>query len=420
MITRVLKELKYGKNFITFAFLKMVGQGFMFLAPLLIAKFLAPEVFGSYSLSLMIVYFFTALLIGSSQTPFIVYASEELQETNKINKTLTVRLVILAFSIGFFTLLSLLFINPLSQFAAITKTQYLFLFFAYVGMGIRYFFETIFLGLNKRLHHALYGIANGIISVILILVLYFYFTLSLENIFLVLLVAPLSAALIMLPKLEFDKLLPLSFDKALFKKMLGYTKWTMMGGTAVYFISWGDNLVLRYFVSLGDIGTYNLGYQVFKGMVILIGVNKAYFLPFISHNINDASKIRRYLYNKRYKIFALGSVALVALMLLLPKVFIAIYGNEYKDAIPVILTLLVAAFFVLYRSFYMVLFDALKRYKFTQLSSVVFVTINLILDVIFVMHFGMIGAAIATTITYVASAITYEIYFRRYCREVVA
>lgn len=419
MITSTIKNLKYGKNFLTFAFLKILGQGFMFLVPLLVARFLAPEAFGAYALSIMIVYFFTALLIGSSQTPFIVYASEELQKSNKINKTLTIRLVILAFSIGFFALLSLIFINPLSQFAAITKTQFMFLFFAYIGMGIRYFFETIFLGLNKKLQHAFYGIINGVISVALILVLYFYFTLNLQNIFLVLFIAPLTAALIMLPKLERSKLLPLSFDKELFGKMFDYIKWTMMGGTAIYFISWGDNLVLRYFVSLSDIGVYNLGYQIFKGVIILIGINRMYFLPFLSHNVNNTLKIRDYLYNKRYKIFALGAVALAGFMLILPTVFNAIYGNEYKDAIPVIMTLLIASFFVLYRSFYAALFDALKRYKFTQIADVIFVTINLSLDVVFVIHFGMLGAAIATTITFIGSAITYEIYFRKYCRELV-
>jgi len=415
----IIKELKHGKNFIKFALLKILGQGFMFLVPLLVAKFLAPEAFGAYALSVMIIYFFTALLINSSQTPFIVYASQELRERNKINKTLTIRLIILVFSVAFFGLLSILFIRPLSGFATITTTQFLFLFIAYLGMGIRYFFESIFLALNKRLHHAIYGIINGIISVAFILILYFFFKLTLENIFLMFLIAPALASLFVLRWIKLDKIFPLVFDKVLFKKMFDYIKWTMMGGTAIYFISWGDNLVLRYFVSISDIGVYNLGYQIFKGIIILISVSKMYFLPSLSQNINDVKKIRNYLYNKRYKIMALGSIILALIMIVLPTIFTTIYGEEYKDSIPVMMTLLISSFFVLYRSFYSTLFEALKRYKFTQLADVFFVTLNILLDIIFVIKFGMVGAAVATAITYIASAVAYEIYFRKYCKKII-
>ena len=39
MIERLQKELKYGKVFLGFAFLRIIGHGLMFLVPLLLARF---------------------------------------------------------------------------------------------------------------------------------------------------------------------------------------------------------------------------------------------------------------------------------------------------------------------------------------------------------------------------------------------
>ena len=77
MIKGLKQDLKGGKFFLIFSAIKILAQGLFALMPLIIAKFLNPDGFGSYSLSLMIVLFFVSLFINASQTPFVVYAGEE-------------------------------------------------------------------------------------------------------------------------------------------------------------------------------------------------------------------------------------------------------------------------------------------------------------------------------------------------------
>src|SRR3989338_2169972 len=108
MIAKIKKEFRYGKTFMGFAILKALTQAILFLIPLALAHFLAPEGFGIFSLSMMIVYFFTALLINSAMQPFVVYASEELKKTKKINKTFTTVLVLLALTTLLFLLLTII------------------------------------------------------------------------------------------------------------------------------------------------------------------------------------------------------------------------------------------------------------------------------------------------------------------------
>jgi len=330
MINRIKNELRHGKIFLTFAGLKTFNRGLAALIPMLLAAFLAPAGFGSYSLSIMVIYFFSSILLGSSRSPFIVLASEEYKNTGRISRALSSRIVIIAGSIVLFIIMAFLFMDPLSQFAAISQKQFLFLMFAYFGMGLGSFIDSMLMGLNRRITSTIYGLVNALISISYLLILYFYFTITLELIFLMFLISPIITCTIMFRNMGFSKAFPLKLDYGMVKKMLSYTKWTMFGGAALYFINWGDNIVLKYFVTLEEIGVYNLGYQFFKGMILLISTTQAYFLPFISQNIGDKKIVRNYLYRKRPRILLLGLLGILVLFVLVPFLIKVAYGPVYS------------------------------------------------------------------------------------------
>ena len=333
MLKTIKKDFAHGKNFLIFSILKVLGQALFAVLPLIFAYFLSPEGFGAYSLSIMIIYLFTILLVSSSTQPFVVYASEELKKTNKISKTITTRLVLLAISTVVFFILAFAFAGPISKFASLSRNQFYLLLLAYLGVGIKYFFESLFLGLNQRNHHAVYELLTAFFSILIVIYFYYFSTINLENIFIMLFVAPIIAFLFMSFTIDYSKLFPLKFNKTAFRSMLDYTKWMLLGNTSVYIVNWGDNLVLRYFVSLKEIGIYNLGYQVLKGLIMLSVAVNLYFLPFISQQINNKTKIRDYLYKKRPKIFLLGLAGIIALYFMLPYFINLIYGDNYKESV---------------------------------------------------------------------------------------
>ena len=86
MLGYIKRQISLARNLVTFTALKTTGQGLGMIAPLFIAAFFEPALFASYSLAKMIVFFFTALLVLSSQRPFIVYANQERAESGRINK----------------------------------------------------------------------------------------------------------------------------------------------------------------------------------------------------------------------------------------------------------------------------------------------------------------------------------------------
>ena len=410
MLDKIKQAAAEGTTLLQFGFIKAVGQG---LAPLVIAKFLASrELYARFSLAMMVVYFFASVLIAFAQTPFIVFANQERAKTGRINKSFSVQCIFLVFSFAAYVFLIAAFGKAVMIFAQISWTDMVFMSLALVGIAIKTFVDGVLLALGQRIKNSLAELVFGGLTLLLVFAFYLGGAFSLRMVFLVYLIAGLFVGLIFIWFIDFNLLLPICFDKQHFKEMFKFSKWFMLGATAAYFIARGDNFVLRYFRTMDDIGEYNLGYQVFMGLGMLIFIIYTYFLPFISEHIRDSAKMRSYLYSKRPRIFLMGLAVIGLLFVLAPYIF-KLIGRVYEGSTTVLRVLLIAAVLMLYTIFYEPVFNALKKYKFTQTVNVLQVLLNLLLDVLLVPVMGMLGAAVATVIGYSVRTVIYEIYMRK-------
>jgi len=413
MITKLKNELDRSKTFLSFVSFKFVGEGLVFILPLILANFLSPAGFGSFSLSMMIAFFCSTILLTSSQTPFIVLAGEEFNREGSIKKSFTNQLIFFIISIFLFLLLTAVFDESLLEFARITDRQLLFLGVAYSGICIKVTVSNTFLALNKRTEHSIYEFLTGLIAVLLIFVVYVWYAIDFESVFAIYFISSIFSTLLMLKKIDFSRILPLTFDIGIFKETFRWTKWQIMGLTAVYFINWGDNLVLRYFVSMEEIGVYNLGYQIFKGLIGVTFILNSYFLPFISQNIDDKGKMKDYLYVKRPKIMLVGTLGIIFIFIVAPSIFDLVYGDAYKESVTVLRILLIGCIISLYQVFYIPLINSLKKYKFAHVTNIIHVVLNILFNIILVQKIGIYGVAVGTVLAYGISLAIYEIYFYR-------
>jgi len=418
MLRKVRHQFREGKTLITFTSLRALGQMLGMIIPLVVAKFFSPDLFGSYSLARMIAFFFLALLISSSQVPFIIFANQEKARSGKINKTFTVQCAITAFGMCAFAVISLLLGKYLMAFARINRGDLLFVLLAFVGLALKTTLCNLFMALDQRVRNSIAELVFGSTSLAMILLLYHLDKVNLRSVFLIYFVSSVLLLVVFIRTVDFKLLLPFELDRKYLREILDFTKWVLIGATAVYFINWGDNLVLRYYKSIDDIGVYNLGYQLFKGLVILISILGSYFLPLLSQNINDRTKVRQYLYSKRPRILALGAVGIVFAFLAAPYIF-RVYSDVYAESVLVLRVLLIASVAILYSTFYDPILNVLKMYKFAQTVNLLQVLLNLVLDVILVPSMGLLGAAVATTVAYFCRAVTIEIYFRVKLKKVL-
>ncbi|MBN2139324.1 MAG: polysaccharide biosynthesis C-terminal domain-containing protein [Sedimentisphaerales bacterium] len=418
MLHRIKHELKQGKTLMTFTTLQAAGQAFGMVAPLVVAKAFSAELFGSYSLSKMVVFFFGAFLVSSTQAPFIIFANQERARSGKINQAFTAQCVFLALSLFIFAVLAVSFRTYIIQFAGIDRGDLLCVALAFVGIALKAFMSNLFMGMGQRVKNSLVELAFGSFTLGLILLFYLTGTMTLRAIFLTYLASAVFVSAIFVWSIDWSQLLPLSVDKQRFKDMLNFTKWIMFGATAIYFVNWGDYVVLRYYKSMGDIGAYGLGYQIFKGAVTLILVVNAYFLPFVSQHITDSVKMRDYLFGKRPKIFLVGIGFIVLLFVLVPYL-LNIYDKDYEESSVVFRVLLVGCIPILYTVFYVPILNTMGKYRFHQTVNFFHVVLNLVLDVLLVPVMGLLGAAVATTAAYFCQAATFEVYFRLRLRRLL-
>jgi len=408
---RIKQELAEGKALIVFTSLRAIGQALAMVTPLVVARFFAPDLFASYSLARMVLFFLLSVLVCSSQIPFIVFANQEKVERGKINKTFSVQCTFWLVGLCLFGVVALTLHRYIMAFAGIGRGDLVFVFLAFLGLSVKTSLCNLLMALNQRVKNSVVEFVFGAVNVSLVVMLCLLDKVTLRAVFLVHFLASALVVAGFICVVDFKLLRPFDLDRKYLRQIYNFTKWVFMGATAAYFINWGDNLVLRYYVPMAEIGVYNLGYQLFKGLAILIPVFGSYFLPFLSQHIKDQTKIRRYLNSKRPRILVVGMVGIVLVFVAAPYIF-RIYADVYGEAVTVFRTLLIGSAIILYTSFYDPLLNVTKVYRFAQTVNLVQVLLNLLLDVLLVPFMGMLGAAVATVVAYFCRAITIEVNFR--------
>ena len=413
-------ELRQGRLLITYSLIRFSGYGIDFLIPILLATQFTPDVFGIYSLGMMVAYFFVSALVLSTDKPMIILGTEELKENDRVSATLTARMILLAAAFLSFLIILIAIRKQIAGFSGLSVFQVYFLLFVFSGKALESLGGSLLVTLNRMLAQSLFHFLTALFSILYLVVLFLFFHFSIETVLSMFLVAPALTLTAFWPQIRKHSVFPLAYESKALYKMVDFTKWMMFGGTAVYLLNWGDNLILRRFATIDEIGVYNLGYQFFKGTIFTAAIIRVYFLPFIAQHIQDPEKIRHYLVVKRLKLLILGSLCLSGLYFITPAAVRILFHSRYTQAAAVFQILLAGSFFNFYAMFYDPIFDALKRYRFIQTATIACVAFNLVLDYILVIRIGYTGAAIATALTYFLFAVIKEVYFRTRCIESIA
>ncbi|MDO9263622.1 MAG: polysaccharide biosynthesis C-terminal domain-containing protein [Desulfosalsimonadaceae bacterium] len=420
MIDWFKNEFHQGKTLLSYGLLRAGGLGFSFLIPIILAVYLTPEALGIYSLAMMVVYLFNSTTILSSSRPTVIFGIQELTKNQNIRRTITCRVIILCISLIIFILSILLLKNQMIRFTKLTEHQLWLLVPVFFGMIIENFVGSVLITLNQRIRESFFLLVTSGISIILLIITQYWWGITLERLFAILFISPVIAVCFFISKAEYEKIVPLVYDKDAFKQFLHYTRWMAMGGTSVYLLNWGDNIILRNLATMEEIGVYNLGYQFFKGQIMMLSVMRIYFLPFISQNIDNKEKIANYLTVKKEKLLFLGLLFSVFLFFAVPEFVSITYKGRYEESAIVFRILMIGELCALYSMFYDTIFDCLKKYTIIQVITALSVAVNLLLDYIFVSHIGFIGAAMATAISYFLLSCAKVFYFKKYCQPLIS
>ncbi len=205
-----------------------------------------------------------------------------------------------------------------------------------------------------------------------------------------------------------------SITKHLTKKLVLFGIPTVMIGLGDKIISYMDILILTYFVSLEDVGVYN---AVVPTAILFLFVSRALaqvLYPFSSELWAKKEKKRLAdMVSSTQKFSFIILVPFVLLLVSFPELFLkTLFGGSFiagKDALRVIL--IGVLFYSIAKINFSVLAASGHPGKVTKILGTASV-INIIANLILIPRFGLIGAALGTSISYIVCLIMSDISIR--------
>jgi len=199
----------------------------------------------------------------------------------------------------------------------------------------------------------------------------------------------------------------LSFDRGLtrprrehFTRLFSFAQYSWLGNLKLKTFVWMDTIVLNFFVASALIGVYEISW------------NLAGFLVIVSNSIGQTlfPEISRLATEDRYdEIRSLLQEALAySGIFLIPGFFgalvlgpelLGVYGGEFQQGATVLLILILARTFDSYASQFNSVINSIDRPDVAFRINVVYVAVNLSLNVGLVFLYGMEGAAVATAVS---------------------
>lgn len=190
-----------------------------------------------------------------------------------------------------------------------------------------------------------------------------------------------------------------TFDRVLFRKMFKFGFPFVLGLMSFWIMDWADRIILTRYTNLAEVGLYNLGYTLGMASMLVVGSFQTAWTPFylsISKELN-AKKI----YSAVMTYYSLG-IGFVVLLL-------AVFGRDYFTLTTpaayhtaYIVIPLVSLAYAFKGNFSIVAVGGFLNKKpiFEVSSDIAAVLINLVLMFLLIPHYGRIGAAWATVVSY--------------------
>lgn len=319
------------------------------------------------------------------------------KNTESDNKNIfTISLVI-----SFLGFLILLIVGPLIS-KMVKINNYLLLFYLYYIATILYFlFSQFSKGIGKVKEFAISGIINTIVTILCNIIFLLFLDWKIEGYILSYIIGMVISSVYLFIKLRlysyFINIKHINRNKV--RDMLKYSVPMIPNSISWWISNSSDKYILYFFRNLSEIGIYSASYKIPTLLTTFSNVFVgSWQLSSIDEFGSDESiKFHRDIYNKYSLIVTFSVVWLILFSQLISKVlFAADYYIAWKPAI----ILLFAFLFNTLSGFLGTIYTSAKKTFFLFLSTLIAAIINIIFNILLIPKFGMVGAAIATLISY--------------------
>ncbi len=415
-----MRELKKSFWDLTAVFgTNIIAIPLMLLSESFQAKYLGPSNYGKVALILSVIYLLDIIGLNWLRLAMMRFGKEEFTKHNCISRTVANFLVITLFSFIIISSIFVLFRQFIFNFLEI---KYIYAFWIIItGLFLtickQFIFEVLKVIRLIKIQAFLFRLASKIF--ILGGILFLVYVLSNINVYYIIIVFLLTDLIIIIIGICFINskyIFPLQFDKIMIKKMIIFSFPLLFSSWSGYIIDWIDTYVIKYFMSMEDVGIYQASYKIFNTFKSftktgLITITTSIIIVFKTNDQID--KIKIYIERLLPQISFFMMIIIAFLNVFSDIAFIFIYGEEFRRSIIPFKILITSQNFGIIASLFtgiIIGFDMTKMILYMGVFSAVF---NLFADIILVQYFGIIGAAIASFLVFSIVPVIWLFYINK-------
>lgn len=404
-IEKIKKFILEKKNLVGYIAFKMFDMGMAFYLNWIVVRKLSEYDYGVYSIILTVLGMLTTFGFSWTSSSLLYFGVEEKVEYGSLNRTFWARNIILGISYLIVGVLFLFFYKKLDEYITEPLSVYLF-----VWMSIKILTDYLmcyFLAIEKRKISVLVSLFTKLFAVMMITIK----VVSLQKVLIYSIVSEILALIwiIKINKSDFGKFV---FDKKIFKKVLSFGLWQVFGFSGLYIINFGDNLVIKHFLTMEDVGIYNVAYKLFVGMSAFSYLFSSYFAPTVTKAIKNKDKdtlIEIFFKDRKYMTLLLFIPHLLVIILA-KKIVVLFFGQNYIGAAYPLIVLTVYSALKYYAVFNILIYNCFEKYSIMQCFNILQAVLNIILDILLIPYFGILGAALGTILSFIISTGIETIY----------
>ncbi len=399
---------RLGAETIIYGIMTVIGRFLTFLLVPFYTNILEPGEYGIVAYLFSLIAFCTIFFSYGMESAYFKYASTQELGTVKQNFS-TPFFSLLVTSVIFSSLLSL-FSADLSAFAGFGETgNKLIVYAAWI-----LFFDTLALVpfAALRLQHrpgifTAVKLVNIVINVILNVVFLAVFGMGVEGVFLAGLIASSVTIIILLPVSW--KLLALTFSFQLWKELLKFGIPYVPAGVAAIALQVIDRPILRLLTDDATVGIYQANYRLGIVIMLLVTTFDYAYRPFFLNNASrpDAKELYARIATYFYTLMLFVWIVVTAFIHDIVRLQIGesyLIHPDYWTGLPIIPVVMAAYVFTGWVTLLMPGIFIEKKTQYLPVVTGAAAAANIIANIVLIPVYGIMGAALATLLSYIVSA----------------
>lgn len=205
-----------------------------------------------------------------------------------------------------------------------------------------------------------------------------------------------------------------SFDNISF--LLEYSKFYFISYIGGYSYSWIDILLIGLFLTRVEVSSYEFAWRITEIVILFSNSIALVVLPQVSHwsSNNAIEKIETLLGQAVTASLFFVIPAFFGSTLLAKEILGLVFGQEYTIAWAALIILMGEAVFQSFHKVVSRVLLGINKPAFAAKATVVTVILNIVLNVLFIIHLGLIGAALATGISFALNALLHGWFLSKF------